>query len=261
MNCSDFERDVQALLDDRRTDLPPRLRGHAADCADCRTLWEGLLVMLAAVRFQKAAAPPSTLVSSILAELARDGRPVVSASPDLSVPPSPPEPLAPAQLNECKPVRLSGQDRCRTPAPGQHVQGQAWWTLWSTAAVLLLAAIALRGIPNVEPNSLQVAGIPQTPPVDSPPAAEPAPITQSLAGLWQGMRVEYRDLSHEAVRLLDNLAEFPEADAPADATAPAASLRPEPSSWWRVHHPVSERVGQAFDFLKDALPERTPQSS
>lgn len=74
MNCCQFERRLQQLLDDRAEkslhtgDLPKRMRSHTSECADCMELLDGyraLFSTLATTRFEPALFPAEAVVQRI----------------------------------------------------------------------------------------------------------------------------------------------------------------------------------------------------
>lgn len=233
MNCTDFELAVQHRFDARQADLTPELRAHLAVCPECQVYWQGQATLLTALKSWSPAHPPAGLVDAVLAKLSRPNH----ASPPVTV----------------------------TPVRSRSSRGSVWGIVCSTAA---LAVLAVSLIPWTSHRERPPASMAKTNPLvesDSPLAAETAMVSQTLAGLWHGVRAEYVELSEGTNRAFDDWSELPASATllPALPAGTAADTEsPEPGSpWLRLDRPVSERVGQAFDFLWDALPRPVPQSS
>lgn len=231
MNCTDFELETQRWLDERGDALPAAMRDHAARCPACLEFWQAQQTLLAATRSWTRITAPASLAQSVLTALAQ------SESVD---------------SRRTQPLAIS-------TSPQRVSRGSAWAALCATAALMLLAVMMIRLSPPTEPT---VSGdsVARISPAGKP---EDALVSQTLAGLWQGVHTEYREFSQETTRVLDGLGELPESAAllpslPAQEFTP--SEKPSPS-WLRLARPVSDRVGQAFDFLRDAVPGETPQSS
>lgn len=225
MNCTDFELAAQQLLDERREILPPELSDHAAHCPACRTFWHEQLTLLSAARSWTRIAASLEQMQSILTVLAK------------------PAGVASQPLSHATPLVS---------------RGGAWAALSTAAALMLLAAMMIRQSPSPEPRSSEpVVARPELPVPE-----EDAVVSQALAGLWQGVHREYEELTQETTRVFDSLSELPESSSllPSLPAADPSPMQP-PASWLRLARPVSDRVGQAFDFLRDAVPRETPQSS
>ncbi len=225
MNCTDFELAAQQLLDERREILPAELSDHVENCPACRTFWQGQLMLLSAARSWPRIASSSVQMQSVLTALAKP------AGAD-------PQPLSLA-----------------TPLVSR---GSARAALSTAAALMMIAAMMIQQSSSPEPRRSE----PVVARKDSPVLPEDAGVSQVLTGLWEGVHREYEELTQETTRVFDSLSELPESSSllpslPAADPSPA----PPPASWLRLARPVSDRVGQAFDFLRDAVPGETPQSS
>lgn len=218
MNCTEFELDAQERLDARQTALPAESRAHLADCAACRSFWRGQLTLLAAVDSWKDVVPPSRLIDVALRELALP-----------HVAPSPP------------------------PVPLHRSRAGVWGLVCSTAALVLPAVLLVRPSPPDPVRPLPVAQVEPAAP------AETANVSAALSGLLHDVRSEYAEISRETTRVLADLGDLPEAGPWFAPIAAGDEERPESASaWMRLDRPVSDRVGEAFDFLWDALPREAP---
>lgn len=233
MNCTDFELAVQHRLDARQADLTPELRAHLARCPECQVYWQGQKMLLSAVKSWSPAHPPAGLVDAVLAELSRSNR----ASPAVTV----------------------------MPARSHPSRGSLWGIFCSTAALAILAVSLIPVTPHAEQPPTSIAKINPPADSDSPLAVETAMVSQTLAGLWHEVHAEYVELSEETNRAFDDWSELPASTTLLPALPDGAASETESpesnSSWLRLDRPVSERVGQAFDFLWDALPLPAPQST
>jgi hypothetical protein len=233
MNCTDFELDVQHRLDARQVNLTPELRAHLAACPECQAFWQGQLTLLAALKSSPPAPPPAGLLEAVLAELSRP--------------------------NDSSPAVAVGPSR-RHPS-----RGSLWGILCSTAALAILAVSLMPPTPSDEQRRTSVVKTAPSVVPDSPLTAETVIVSQTLASLWHDVRAEYAEVSEGTHRAWDDWSEFPASATllpvlPGGATSEMEATEPD-SSWLRLDRPVSERVGQAFDFLWDALPRPVPQSS
>jgi hypothetical protein len=221
MNCTNFELAVQERLDLRRLELTDELRAHAASCADCRSFWQDQRRLLAATRAWPHAEFSDGLWEAAFAELTA---------------PAPPTAIVMA------PRRASGPSA-------------RWVALCSTAA-LALFVVAMIGIsPSPEISQNNAASVN---PVASPGSDESA--SPMIAELLAGVQLEYLELSHSTTRTLDAWSALPRASDMIPAFTEAAPANSSPT-WPRIDRPVSDRVGQAFGFLWDALPQKEMQSS
>lgn len=228
MNCTDFELAVQNLLDDRLAELPSTLQDHAAQCAECRSFWQSQQMLIVAVRTWTPISAPTGLMQSVLSALAQPEHAALQPERTSSVAGSP---------------RVS--------------RGSAWAALISTAAMMLITVTMIQFAPPADPLAT-VETVATGSPATEPPGIL---VTQTLSGLWQGVHTEYQELSQGTTRVLDGLGELPESAALLPSLSAEPSTAQPTSSWLRLARPVSDRVGKAFDFLRDVVPGETPQSS
>lgn len=127
-----------------------------------------------------------------------------------------------------------------------------WGTVCCAAAMIVLTISLLRMPASVQQPLAQRAPVP----------GESEIVSEALAGLFQGMNAEYAGLSSPTQQVLQQLGELPDSSLLLLEPSPSVTPRLEqPADWRRWDRPVSDRVGQAFDFLWDALPQTSQQSS
>jgi hypothetical protein len=225
-DCTEFERAANERLDARHIDLDAALRDHLVNCPACQSFWRGQQALLSAISTWKSVAPPSRLIENSLHEL--------------------------TEQNGFAPVTMA----LRAPTTPTVSRGGVWALVCSSAALALLAVSMVRWSPSDSVRALPVAQVESQPVLEIPRTAEAAKVSDALSGLLQGVPTEYVDVSRETTRALADFGDLAEA-APWLSTADEP--RPESTAaWMRLDRPVSERVGQAFDFLWDALPREAP---
>lgn len=234
MNCTEFEREAEEILDERGNALPPDLQAHLALCASCRAEWEAKTTLLLAVRSWRTISAPRHLAAAVMEKLSKEG-------------------LLPQNAQ----VVAARLPRRREP------RGSTFAAICAAAAlVLLVAAISNLGLPP-SPNNFETSRMATAFPAESADERQEERVAEAWAGLWRGMHDEYQGLSVETARVLSDLGKVSEAAVllPPPPTVEPRDDHSAGSPWWGLHRPVSERVGRAFDFLKEALPTGASQSS
>ncbi|MDZ4684801.1 MAG: hypothetical protein SH850_06885 [Planctomycetaceae bacterium] len=216
MNCTDFENELIELTAARTRGLSEAARRHVATCADCRRSVNGDRALDRMIAAWRAATPAPTSRARLVTALLND-RP------------------------RAAPARSTPQ---RTPA--------AAWSLITVATVLMCLGVALWRDDDPRPNALVNRG-PESSPVQA------LPISESVASLWDGMQSRSQQAAVETVRRLE---EWPQValheTIPAALPISAAEAANSPQSsapWLQWGEPLGRQVGQAFQFLGDALPE------
>lgn len=242
MNCTSFELEAQQLLDERQTALTPELQQHADTCPECRAFWQSQRALLAATRSWSRAVVPERLLDHVLAELSQ---PTVDS------------------------IRSTVAHR-RTESSTRKPHQTAWIAVASTAVVMFLAVTLLPFSPSTSTLETQtsIANLPRTSTpvaVTTPTDADPTLVAETLSGIWQGVHEEYRGISQQTVQVFEEFREFPESSTlmpklPASESSSHSTTPQATPAWLRLTRPVSDRVGQAFDFLNDAVPSDTPQT-
>lgn len=166
-------------------------------------------------------------------------------------PPVPPPGLIDAVLADLSLVLPVNRTFAAAASPAW---GRIGGIMCSTAAMLVLTVTLLWTPKNAHQPVTRIE--PSQPPVET------AIVSETLAGLFQGMNAEYTGLSAETSRALQDFSGLSDSAGLLKDLPPTRSPRLErPVDWERWDRPVSDRVGQAFDFLWDALPRTPPQSS
>lgn len=132
-------------------------------------------------------------------------------------------------------------------------RGRFWGAICSAAAMLVIAVTLLQSPPPVQPPVAQR---------ESPSPVESGVVSDTLTGLLHGMSADYAALPTETQRALQNFSELPDS-APLlqEFSGPEPLKMERPVEWRRWDRPVSDRVGQAFSFLWEALPQTSERSS
>lgn len=134
-------------------------------------------------------------------------------------------------------------------APQRAARPSAGWVALCSTAALAMIAVTMIGIsPSPDATRNNIA------------AVEPA--APMIASLLTGVQTEYLELSQSTTRTLDQWSELPRtSDLIPTFTESTPSPTDSSPAWPRIDRPVSDRVGQAFDFLWHALPQDEMQSS
>lgn len=74
MNCSEFERELEQLVETRGSALPAAASSHCSQCAACQQVWNDHRLLTAAVTLWKPVTVPASLAAGVLDQL-RDLRP------------------------------------------------------------------------------------------------------------------------------------------------------------------------------------------
>src|SRR5437016_6159352 len=79
MNCSEFENELEKLVESRGEAVSDRAALHVAECAGCRHRWHEHRLLAAALLAWRPVVSPSSLVDSVLARLIQEQiRPVTA---------------------------------------------------------------------------------------------------------------------------------------------------------------------------------------
>lgn len=143
----------------------------------------------------------------------------------------------------------------RSPATAAKSRSRGLFAAACSAAVIVIISVALLRTPPTAQQAVTQQ--------ESSPASVGTPIvSDTLAGLLHGMNADYAALPAQTQRALENISELPESAPflPEFSEANPPKLE-RPVEWRRWDRPVSDRVGQAFGFLWDALPQTSERSS
>ena len=237
MNCSEFEIQLQELVESRQNHLSEAGSQHVHGCAGCRHRWQDHRLIAAAIGALQPIKPPAWLSEAVMAELLDDQKATVaSSSPDFD-------------------ARRSNR--------ANH------WVVVAAAAMCLVFAIGF-GLTGKD-VSQQIALTPAHQPNVEPGPVEVAP---SVAAVFDDLRAEYHELAAEtkatardfAAALPPNVASVWKPDG---RLIPGSEGELNPSnvadrttasrSASNIGRSFSEQVGQAIDFLWIAAPNSVPR--
>lgn len=235
MNCSDFELQLQLLAETRQVELPETATHHMASCAECRALWQDFRLLEAAIRSMERIEVPASIADSVFRE------------------------LLPAPSHAGTVVQQVHRESDRA-------QGRSHWLIVIGAAASLLAAIGLGIVGHESPP--HVARSSHT--IESPRHVDVGP---SVAEAIEDLKAEYQELAEETRATARDLAGVipPHVITTVWATSPILSVEPNPAAQPNatdinsanavssIGRSFSDQIGQAFGFLRVAVPESVPR--
>ncbi len=245
MNCSEFDIELEQLVEARGGTLTERAVAHAAACAGCRQRWCDQRLIDAALRAWRPVRSPASLTESVLGQFF--------------------------------------EERTR-PAGSPHTitrsEARMGWMAVSAAAACLLAVLGIGMATRpgaLDRSHAQQLGL-QPPRMSQPPAHVSASVevASSMAAVLNDLRTEYRELAAEtsatarefAVVLRETPA-APWADLglsdtgskPVGSTDHSAGNVVDKAPQGAVSvigRSIGTQIGQAMDFLWVAVPESVP---
>lgn len=270
INCTEFSRLLAEAVESHQSVASAALREHATQCADCRVSWLDALLVDRAVAQWKSGVPTADLADTVLFRLA-------AQEPAISVPTSP---------SFAGPLLTTSPSKTR-----RLVTRRTLVTLTASTAVICVAILVMRpGRPSQSPESSVVTVQPlkhqsvarqseiaksesQRLPTNEPATslADSKPGGRRAAAKSTGNDARVDSLVRDAGSAYFNLA-----SEAADAVTAVTVLVPPPDSsdaplnadvneerWvdevQRELAPVTRQLGQAFEFLIQAVPaEKTP---
>lgn len=228
MNCSEFNRELDRLVEVCGQTLPEPAATHAVDCAVCRQQWQDhRLIETALVAWRPVQCPPS-LADSVLTELRR-------------------ERVVPVVHGSGNPTR---------------------WLAVAVAAACLVVALGfgMASRPSGDSKIARDTGRPQAPVIDSTPievASSVAAVLDDLHAEYQELAAE---TSATARGLADALPATPSAawiDGGFSATTSEANRdntrEGPPGAVSVIGRSFGSQIGQAMDFLRVAVPDAVPR--
>lgn len=260
MNCSDFEQELEQVVEARGRALSDRGAAHAIECADCGQRWsDARLIDAAIVAWRPVLCPPSladSVVARLLGERMLHERTAAS---------------------EVMPARASAEARREA-----HSQ----WVVVALAAACLLVVLGF-GMPTRQPSSDRNVAVapanhlPATSPVTSVQQVherDSVEVASSVAAVFNDLRAEYRGLAEETSATAQEFAIVlpgTHVVAWADPRIFDASLKPVESPETTgatkvaaaapqgavtvIGRSIGTQIGQAMDFLRVAVPESIPR--
>jgi hypothetical protein len=246
MNCTQVEAELLATGVEPQTATALSAEGaaHLQDCAPCRQLQQQLARLDQTISVWRAEPIPSPSTDELWTRIS-------SALTESSDPPV-------ATL-------------MRRPEPHRG-SGMVWITA-AALAMMLAIGWGLRfdtpSVPVIATNELQPPVVDHTPSSPAVLVSETAPVSETVATLWQDMQQSSRAVAESTVASLeqlprlsmDRLAAVTETtsgvSAPVSET-PSAQTDDggNPLTWPEWSAPLGLRVSSAFRFLEEALPDR-----
>ncbi len=246
MNCSEFDIELEQLVEARGGTLTERAVAHAAACAGCRQQWYDQCLVDAALLAWRPVRSPSSLTESVLGQLLEER------------------------------TRPAGSPQTMTRS-----EARLGWMAVSAAAACLLAVLGIgmaTRSASIDRNlARHQSGHPTR--MIQPPVHTSAPIevASSMAAVLNDLRTEYRELAAETSATAREFAVvLPEAPAApwaelglsdmgsktvgsTDHSAGNAVDKAPPGAVSVIGRSIGTQIGQAMDFLWVAVPESVPR--
>jgi hypothetical protein len=261
MNCSEFEAEVQRLVEMRGASLSDAAETHRQACTECARLWQNHRMVEAALAAWRPVEVPANLTESVLRRLAEPSGVDGSSRADAVT------------------VRIRS-----TSAPSQ------WGALLAAAACLVVSVwFGLAARPqNQDATARSHSALIGTAPGETVPitteiagrtasAQSNAPsvdVAESVVAVIDDLRGEYRELAEVTRETARDLVSVLPPTSPAawmeevasPGTAPATATGtdglPEdqsPGAVSQIGRSIGDQIGQAIDFLRVAVPTTVPQ--
>lgn len=281
MNCSEFELELDRLIESRSATLAPAAQSHCAECADCQGRWrEYRLIETAILAWLPVTCPP-TLADAVLAELKSGG----SSSAGV---PSREESLEVDRLTDG--VVLSEGVVVSSPNPVKARRRlSTWGAVMAAASLLLVLGIGLAWRPPVgertiasqsgHQRSRESRALMNGSTVETRDSVE---VSLSLAAVMQDLRSEYQGFAAETKATAQELASaMPSSPVPAwmdvglidspgkvmdnkvmdktNANEASQSGDSSPSAVTAIGRTFGSQITQAMDFLRITVPESVPR--
>lgn len=239
-DCSEFEQELERLVEARETVLQGPALQHAEKCAPCRIRWNEHRLMEAALVAWRPVSCPPTLAESVLRDILNTERPALGSS--------------------------------QKPSAGRFAPNETrsrWMTVVVAAACLCVTlGLSFSVGPRADRNDL-VSGPRDVSVAQVLASADSSvEVASSVAAVLEDLRSEYRDLAAETTATARDLAvALPVAPvAPWMESSPANSPSEAVESGIVGEGPVSVigrsigiQIGQAMDFLRVAVPQEIPR--
>jgi len=241
MNCSEFEGDLERLVEERGQDLGSAGAAHVVECEACREKWRDYRLLHGAVQAWRPVSAPATLTSSILAAL-HD---------------------FPAEVRARR-----EPDRLQRPNP----RGARWGVV-VVAMACLVVVVGLGLSARNEPGRSNLAQRENRAGLPIDKGAPPVEVASSVAAVLDDLRSEYRVLAAETTATARELAVvLPSPVAPwkdSSLTDPIMKpisdkvdnrdTQPVQGGVTVIGRSFGSQIGQAMDFLWTAVPESVPR--
>ena len=258
MNCSEFEIELEQLVEARGGALTESAVAHSVACAGCRRQWDDQRLVDTALRAWRLVETPTSLTESVLGQLFEDRTPSVS------------------------PAGAAGLSR---PTPRADTR---WgWMAVSAAAACLLTVLGIGMMTGPGSDELRLAGHNSGQPTRVFPqpnrAATSTEVAASVDAVLNDLRTGYRELAAEtsatarefAVVLpaspatswvdvgLSDVGSKPgmvsKPDTSTDPQMENADVQAPQGTASVIGRSIGTQIGQAMDFLWVAVPGDVPR--
>jgi hypothetical protein len=282
ISCSEFSRLLEQAVESRLPVDAPDLRGHATECADCRTAWLDALLLDGAVAQWKSTGKktvaPAELTDIVLFRRAAAQEATISVADSQFG-----TTRSPAKPRRWLTRRTAAQAAMVLAAAVcvAFLSGRLNWRKaeietarrsMPNASTAIAPVKPLLGVASAKPVTSSSKGT--TPQISSPKAIRPgsassvaeAPINKTpvsgapVETMVQDAGSAYLNLASEAAQAVSAASVLVPRPGTAGETAPAV----EQNNRWvddvgREFGPVSKNLSQAFEFLMEAVPtEKAP---
>lgn len=250
MNCSDFERELEQVVEARGRALSDQGAAHAAECAECGRRWSDRRLLDAAIVAWRPVSCPPSMADSVVAQLLHER----------------------AAASGVTPARVSAETRGEA-----HRQ----WMVVATAAACVLMVLGFGMTTRQSPPDRNLAHAPASSPATSVHEVrerDSVEVASSVAAVFNDLRAEYRGFAEETSataqefaivlpgtpvapwadpRIFDTNPKMAESTEIPGATKVVAAA-PQ-GAVTVIGRSIGTQIGQAMDFLRIAVPENIPR--
>lgn len=233
MNCSEFEKELEQLVETRGESLPEPALAHLERCADCRLLHrEHQLINIAIAKWRPVEIPASLLESV---------------------------------MNQVIDERLSRP----IPAAPSAASRRGWFPVAAIACLLVIIGVGIGLRPDSNDPTLAQNGNP--PPLRSgPDRGAPVEVATSMAAVLDDLTTEYRGLAADTTATARELAvviptapAIPWGDLSVSNIASKSTVvdqDPESATGvTEIGRTIGTQITQAMDFLWTSVPAEVPR--
>lgn len=232
MNCSEFEKELEQLVETRGESLPCSAAAHASECARCQLLYrDHQLLSLAMVQWRPVEVP-SSLLASVLSEVLDEQR--------------------------SRPIQ----------PPTRQVAGRGWLPVTAVASLLVIMGIGVSLRSGSIDETMTRNGWLPTDQVRTNGA--PVEVATSMAAVLDDLKTEYRGLAADTTATARELAVvIPTTQAipwgelsMSNISSKPTVMNEEPEASGGVTaigRSIGTQITQAMDFLWTTVPAEVPQ--
>lgn len=233
MNCSEFERELEHLVETRGESLPESVAAHVGACDACRSLYRDHQLLNAAVLRWRPVETPSSLIDAVMSQL-------------LS------EQLSPSALQ-----------------PSHVGSGRGWVPVAVAACMLAVLGIGVSLRSGSIDRSLAQKEHDRPAPVVEHSLDAPAEVASSMAAVFDDLRMEYQGLAadttataRELAVVIPTSAAIPWGDMTMSNITSNLAVHDEPQASGGVTaigRSIGTQITQAMDFLWTTVPPEVPR--